>query len=111
MPEEIRQILTNKEAIAINQDSLGKQAIRYSNLDGKEIWIKELSRGNWAFCFLNTGKSIINMQVNWRDFSMLIKDYTIRDIWRSEDKGTTKTSMKIYLNSNDALFLKLTSIP
>jgi len=111
MPEEIRQILTNKEAIAINQDSLGKQAIRYSNLDGKEIWIKELSKGNWAFCFLNTGKSIINMPVNWHDFSMLVKGYTIRDIWRSEDKGTTKTSMKIYLNSNDALFLKLTSIP
>jgi len=55
MPEGIHDILTNREVIAIDQDSLGKQGYRFMNHPGKEIWVKELSNKEWAVCFFNTG--------------------------------------------------------
>jgi alpha-galactosidase len=36
--------LTNPEAIAINQDSLGVQGLRYSRKDSLEVWFKPLQR-------------------------------------------------------------------
>lgn len=53
MSDEIRDILTNKEVIAVDQDSLGKQGYRFMEHPGKQIWIKELSAGKWAACFFN----------------------------------------------------------
>ncbi|MEJ2628786.1 MAG: glycoside hydrolase family 27 protein, partial [bacterium] len=41
MSEEIREILTNSEVIALDQDPLGKQGYLFMKHPGKEIWVKE----------------------------------------------------------------------
>ena len=42
------QILTNKEVIAVNQDPLGKQGIRFMDMGDQEIWAKPLANGEIA---------------------------------------------------------------
>ena len=48
MPKATLEILTNPEVIALNQDKLGVQALRYSAKDGVEVWFKPLSGGAGA---------------------------------------------------------------
>ena len=51
MSRATQAILTNKDAIAINQDALGAEGSRYKKTDGLEIWVKPLSNNDWAVCF------------------------------------------------------------
>ena len=55
MKPEIRDILTNRDVIAIDQDKLGKQGSR-AYVDGEvEVWTRQLSGGALAVAVLNTG--------------------------------------------------------
>ena len=55
MPAAIREILTNKEAIALNQDPLGRQATKYRDYGDWQVWTKDLSGHNTAYALLNRG--------------------------------------------------------
>src|SRR5438876_2478451 len=48
MSDETRQILMNKEVIAIDQDKLGRQGHKISKEGSAEIWIKALENGGLA---------------------------------------------------------------
>lgn len=52
---ESKALLLNKNLLAINQDPLGKQAIRVWKINKAEVWIKPLSKpGASAFAIINT---------------------------------------------------------
>jgi alpha-galactosidase len=53
MSAETRQILINKDVIAVDQDPLGVPAFPAVSENGIEIWARPLSNENWAICFLN----------------------------------------------------------
>ena len=54
-----RSILTNREAIAIDQDPLGHQCYRALIKDELDIHIKPLKDGDTAICLLNRGSTAI----------------------------------------------------
>ncbi len=110
MTPEILEILTNKEAIAINQDPLGKQGYRFMDHKGKEIWVKELSDGDMAICFFNDEDVHLPLRINWKHFYILDEKYKVRDIWNKIDFGTTEKEMEFEVASHDALLLRLTKI-
>ena len=64
MKDDILNILTNKEVIAVNQDVLGKQGYRVIDETGREVWIKELSNGDWAVCMLNDSAADAKCRLN-----------------------------------------------
>jgi len=111
MTPEVRDILTNREAIAVDQDSLGHQGFRFL-VDGKghrEIWAKELSGGAWAVCVLNTGPEAATLTVNWPELTFLTAQYyTVRDLWSKRDVGTAPTPYTARVDSHGAMFLRLT---
>ncbi|MEJ2613478.1 MAG: glycoside hydrolase family 27 protein [Ignavibacteriaceae bacterium] len=107
MTDDVKNILTNKEVIAIDQDALGKQATRFMEQPGKEIWAKELSNSEWAVCFFNSGKDEMEMRVNWNYLSFLKGKYNIRDLWRHKDIGTTDTNMNFNIPSHDVVLVRL----
>lgn len=90
---EITAILTNKEAIALNQDSLGRQGTRIYQDDEKEIWIKYLEGGDFGVCVLNASDETRETTMDWSQFqnhfSTWKTNYSIRDIWAANDIGTT----------------------
>lgn len=110
MTPEILEILTNKEAIAINQDPLGKQGYRFMDHRGKEIWVKELSDGDMAICFFNDEDVLLPLRINWKHFYILNGQYEVRDIWNKIDFGTTEKEMEFEVESHDALLIRLTKI-
>jgi len=55
MTPEIRDILTNKEVIAVDQDPLGRQGRRVWKGGDLEVWGKQLQDGGRAVALLNRG--------------------------------------------------------
>jgi alpha-galactosidase len=110
MSDEVHDILTNKEVIAIDQDPLGKQGYQFMKHPGKEIWVKELSDGNWAVCFLNTGDKSLQIRLKWEHLWFLKGTYEIRDLWQKKNLGKTKGEFTGEIDSHDVILFKLTSV-
>jgi alpha-galactosidase len=90
MRPEIRDILTNKEVIAINQDPLGMQGRRVSKSGDREAWAKQLQDGSRAVVLLNRGASAQNAVVTWQEIGY--PDHlsaSVRDLWEHKDLSKT----------------------
>lgn len=94
-------LLTNDEVLAINQDPLGRQAVRLSNDKGRQIWVKDMEDGSKAVGLFNTdeGKRAPVDYFNvWskRDRALMTLRSTdlgfngrfkVRDVWRQKNLG------------------------
>lgn len=97
--QRIRNILTNKSLILIDQDP----AVKAGKLIGKQgsidIIARPLYNGDVALCFFNKSKSkkAINFNLNdlkneaYLEFSPVTIDYQIHDLW--SDERTTSSSI------------------
>jgi alpha-galactosidase len=119
MSPQSQSILTNKEAIAINQDTMGVSAYRVSAVDSLEIWVKPMSNNNWAVCFLNRANHPQKVNYTWAqhglqdeqtkqgvDFSKTT--YKLREVWAGKDVGSSKTALKQTIPAHDAIMFRLT---
>lgn len=109
MSPAIRDILTNREAIAVNQDSLGRQGFRCMDFGEHEIWIKPLSGGDFALCFLNRDEQAWKLVYDWSQLSQLdaSKTYSLRDLWKHKDSGNTASPLKAEIPAHGVLMLRL----
>jgi len=88
-------LLTNDEVLAIDQDSLGKQATQISNRDGQVVYAKTLEDGSFAVGLFNCGETEATVGVSWGPWGSLPTaqvgtSYRVRDLWRQEDIGEFK---------------------
>ena len=93
MAPEIREILTNKEVIAIDQDPLGEQGKRVRDDGDWEVWSKPLGDGSRAVALLNRGTAEKQMTVSWTDIGY--PDHLsakVRDLWLHKDMGSAQGS-------------------
>lgn len=109
MSPEIRAIMTDKDAIAINQDPAGKQGFRALSEPAadREIWVKELSNGEWAVCVLNTGAAAKDLTVEWGRLWTIQGKFTVRDVWAKKDLGDTSKPYIAHLESHDVALFRL----
>ncbi len=118
MSKETKEILENKNVIAINQDSLGIQGFKYSVKDSVEIWFKPLVKGDWAFCILNRNSkpAVIDFDFNKEKVVDTIFDkdtrfdkiiYDIMDLWTKKHVGTTKELLKVTVPRHDVFMARL----
>ena len=108
MSPEVLSILTNKDALSIDQDKLGKQAYLYMDHLSKLIYVKELSDGSWAVCWHNTGDQPYIQRINWKHFTFLKGELEINYILKNQVIGTTSKNIDVNIDSHDVLFYKLT---
>ena len=86
MDDFTRNLLTNDEVIALDQDPLGRQAQRLVNTGTYQVWMKELADGGRAIGIFNLGDTGQVINLKWADLS-LGKDEKVRDCWRQQDLG------------------------
>lgn len=112
-------IQTNKELIAIDQDSLGIEGFKYYDFDGMEIFVKPLKDNNLAVCFLNRSDRPQNIYWDWKSHTITDgitklnidfnnSTYSLRDLWAKKDIGTTAKILKQPIASRQVVMLKLT---
>jgi alpha-galactosidase len=109
MTPETKAILQNKELIAVDQDSLGRQATCYRDNSDYQIWIKPLVNNEKAVCLLNKSDEKKSVLV---DFALLSQvssgrrgrgasnnpeGFNIRDLWEHKDLTLKETSIYIDL--------------
>lgn len=93
MTDEIRDILTSPELIAINQDVLGKQATRIRSENGLQVWQKPLKDGSVAVALLNVTTEDAQMNFSLEEIGFSTgKKATIRDLWKQENLESIKDS-------------------
>lgn len=108
MTKEILGILTNKEMIAINQDTLGKQAFCFRDNGDYEIWVKKLAEEEKAVCLLNRSDEVKTVEVNipvllksndyyWSTEPYEMKNYYLRDLWEHKNVNTEENTMSVTL--------------
>lgn len=118
MTKDIVEVLTNKEVIAINQDSLGVQGLKYAVRDSVEIWTKPLKNGDWAVAFLNRSTVPKTISYNWD--AEVVKDsvpnltldtranpYKLRDLWTKTEGGNTRKPLQTTIPAHDILMFRL----
>ena len=85
-------LLANHEVLAIDQDALGKQAVRVFDQKDIQIWVKELTDGSRAVAVFNLSDENRTVRFDWADLG-LSSDYTkLRDVWRQQDLGKLSKS-------------------
>lgn len=100
-------LLTNDEVLEINQDPLGKQAVRTVIADGGEILIKGLEDGSKAVGIFNPGPKKSVLTVHWSALGIKGKQ-NIRDLWRQKDIGTFADRFNVTVPSHGVVLVKIT---
>jgi alpha-galactosidase len=80
-------LLTNDEVLAIDQDTLCKQATVVAKQAQTLIYAKPLDDGSWAVGLFNLGPIESPVTVQWSDLGISGKQ-VVRDLWRQKDLGT-----------------------
>lgn len=118
MTEATRRILTNRDMIAINQDPLGIQAMRWIAAGDIEIFLKPLDRGEYAVLFLNRGDNDHDYTFDWsfhymkddiakREIDFGKQTFTWRDAWNG-GSGSTAQPFSATLPAHGVAVLWLT---
>jgi alpha-galactosidase len=91
MAAEIRDILINREVIAVDQDPLGRQGRKVRDDGGQEVWSKELADGGRAVALLNRDSTAATMAVSWPEIGYPeTLAARVRDLWAHRDLGTPR---------------------
>ena len=89
-------LLCNNEVIAVNQDVLGKQAHRAANVDGIQVWMKQMADGSYAVGVFNMNEE--EKDINLSDYydACGIKSLkSLRDLWQQTDLKVSDTKYKL----------------
>ncbi len=88
MTAEVKEILTNREVIAVDQDQLGVQGRRVKRNGDLEVWAKQLADGGRAVVLFNRGPKAAEISVSWTDIGYPPHlQAAVRDLWARKDLG------------------------
>jgi hypothetical protein len=106
MSTETRNILGNREVIAIDQDSLGRQGVKVAEASsGLQVYSKVLSgSGRRAVVLLNRTGSAATVTARFADLG-LGATASVRNVWTATDLGTKTTSYSATVPARDSILL------
>ncbi len=85
-------IFANDDAIAVNQDPLGKQGEQVSNKNGLRVLSKPLANGDTAIALYNETDAAATITTNTREAGIMsIARYEVKDLWSKKVTYTSGT--------------------
>jgi len=108
MTDLTREVLTNEEAILVNQDALGIQGVPVRDEGDLMVWAKPLNEsGARAVVLLNAGTTARSMTAHFTEVGLRRGDATVRDLWKHEDLGSFRDRYTVTVGPHDAVMLKI----
>jgi alpha-galactosidase len=108
MSFSIREILENRDVIAIDQDKDGIQGKRIWASGDQEIWTKPLSGGALAVAFFNRAAESADMKVKWADLPLKIAPRHGKDLWAHKDVAVDGPEYSAAVPGHGAVLLRVT---
>lgn len=108
-------ILSNKEAIAVNQDSLGIAGQLVQKTSQFQVWTGELSGGRYAAVLVNlltTGN--LTVELDWKQLPGNVSttlQLHVRDLWSATDLGEYNSSVKLNVVPQGSRMILLAPAP
>ena len=114
MNQATKDILLNQDAIAINQDGLGRQGHYVGNMihseEVAEVWAKPLADGSVAVGLFNLGHSNQRrITVAWEALGINPQmQCDVFDVWSKETSSSIRASYTAYVDSHDVALIRIT---
>jgi alpha-galactosidase len=108
MTPEVKEILTNKDVIAIDQDKLGKQGRRVYSEGEADMWERDLSGDTTAVALVNAGSD----RYSTHPFHLSLRKLGLhgplkaKDLWSGKEITLTE-DMPIEIARHDILLLRI----
>ena len=106
MTAETLAILTNKEVVAVDQDSRGVQGRRIAQEGPLEVWAKPLADGSVAVGLFNRGESENPVTVRFKDAGAQTT-VKVRDLWNHKEVGSYSDTYTAVIPRHAAVLIKL----
>jgi len=106
MTAETKEMLTNGEVLAVDQDSKGVQAHRIWEEGPLEIWAKPLADQSQAVGLFNRSEAALKMTLDFKaiGFSGPAK---VRDLWEHKDIGTVQDAYTVEVPKHGVALVKV----
>ncbi len=106
MSAATKAILLNKEVIAVDQDALGKEAVRVSKNGDLEVWARPLAGSAWAAGLFNRGPAAARVTAKWSDMGISGRHH-IRDLWQHGDMGAAADAYTAEVPSHGVALIRI----
>ncbi|HNS32767.1 MAG TPA: putative Ig domain-containing protein [bacterium] len=111
------RLFSNEEVISVNQDRLGKPAVRFHDERLQEmsfgkpcrnmrIWFRELADGNLAAGFFNLSEEEDEISMDLKKLGVK-KSATVRNLWEKRDLGKAGNIFSIQVPAHGAQLIKI----
>jgi alpha-galactosidase len=108
MSDEVLEIITNKEVIAINQDPLGRQGKKVRDDGDLEVWSKELHDGSRAVLLFNRSETEQKISFEWYEVGLPQNlKMQVRDLWQKQELGRFEGAYKATVPSHGVVMVKV----
>jgi alpha-galactosidase len=112
MSAETREILTNREVIAVDQDPLGMQGRKVRDNGPQEVWMKPLADGSRAVILFNRGTEAGDIAVSWEEIGLAPAGQAlVRDLWKKADAGSFRGRFEAKAGPHDVVMVRITPEP
>jgi alpha-galactosidase len=108
MTADTKEILLNKEVIAIDQDALGQQGRRVKKTGDLEVWSKQLQDGGRAVALLNRGAATAKISVAWTDIGYPdAVSANVHDLWTKKESSAVKGGYSVEVPSHGVVMVRV----
>jgi alpha-galactosidase len=108
MTPETRDILTNRDVIAVNQDPLGRQGRKVRDDGAAEVWARELVDGSRAVVLFNRDSTAAAVTVRWPEIGYPAGlDAAVRDLWTHRDVGRSRGEFRTTVPSHGVVMVRI----
>src|SRR5262249_15763706 len=108
MTQNIKDILMNREVIAIDQDKAGHQGHRIAKTDTQEIWVRDLAGNAKAVALFNRGGDAARLSIKWSDAGETAKS-KVRDLWTHSDVKVEGAEFSATVPSHGVVMLRVSN--
>jgi len=99
-------LLTNREAIGVDQDPAGTPGFRMSANNGLEVWSRPLADGGKAVCWFNRRDARARFTMAWQDFGVDSKS-VVRDLWQHRVLDHTNPEFVVDVDKHDVMMVRV----
>ena len=108
MDDDTRKILTNREIIAVDQDSMGVAGRRVRNDGNLEVWARPLADGSRAVVLFNRSEKPADITAFWPEVgypaSMRLE---VRDLWEHTPLGSKTEKFTANVPAHGVVMVRL----